>query len=662
MKHNFKFLGLLLILPFLAENLAAQSVTWKPENPTPGGNLNFVYSAKGGDLEFSDSPKATLSVFDGRRWTGKDIPLTRKGEGWSAVYPVPQNTLFLALKFYQGDPSNPEAKDINGGKGYYRKISSDSGMDRSGSNMAEALFRTGMTADWNTNSFVSPNRDSKVVDSLLSREEDNSKGIPRSMFFNYLELKGLTMSSTDYAKWVDARIKSEAGKGELTEDFLAGMRRYYIRTKNKYGSDRIEELINQKFPSSGTARLLAYRKAADGKFGGEFQIAVENYLKKYPYSEWKKKPDSKGYLYYEIFRGLGSQYFDSGQTEKFLSLFNEIDFKTANEIYRWNITRGQMAGKVDRKMLYGLSKKIIPYLLKHRQDGSYLSDFGGDRKKAQENADNQLDDRLFTHIYLANNQEDFNGANDHFRFLSSKGAYKDADLNEMHLNVLTKIGHLDSIKPMLERAVAENAVTPFMFDKLKSVYKSEHSGKEDGYPAYLASLTPDEKIKEMRELVMEDMVNHPLIPFTLEDADGNLVSSADWKNKVVVIDFWATWCRPCIMAFPGMQLLVDKYAADTQVKIYMIGTMQSGDYKSKSVNYVRGEGYRFNLLHDAIGSTGEQDQVFKSLVPLFKSSAIPRKIIVKNGVVRYSSEGYSGSPSQLRDELSMAIEILKKED
>ena len=165
----------------------------------------------------------------------------------------------------------------------------------------------------------------------------------------------------------------------------------------------------------------------------------------------------------------------------------------------------------------------------------------------------------------------------------------------------------------------------------------------------------------MKSHVLSNMVNYPLVPFRLEDANGGFVNSMDWKDKIVVIDFWATWCRPCIEAFPGMQLLVDQYAKDTEVAVYMIGTMQFGDYKFKSVNYVRSQGYRFNLLHDAVGSKGEQDQVFKSLVPLFKSSAIPRKIIVKNGMVRYSSEGYSGSPSQLRDELSTAVEMLRAE-
>jgi hypothetical protein len=111
-----------------------------------------------------------------------------------------------------------------------------------------------------------------------------------------------------------------------------------------------------------------------------------------------------------------------------------------------------------------------------------------------------------------------------------------------------------------------------------------------------------------------------------------------------------------------MQMLVDKYAQDPQVAVYMVGTMQTGNYKEKSEGYVKQEGFRFNLLHDAVNKkTGEQDLVFRSFVPFFQSSAIPRKVILKDGVMRYTSEGYSGSPSKLVDELTYAIELLKAE-
>jgi thiol-disulfide isomerase/thioredoxin len=49
--------------------------------------------------------------------------------------------------------------------------------------------------------------------------------------------------------------------------------------------------------------------------------------------------------------------------------------------------------------------------------------------------------------------------------------------------------------------------------------------------------------------------------FTLSDLQGHVISSADLKGKVVLIDFWATWCQPCKKEMPGYQKLLDRYAS-----------------------------------------------------------------------------------------------------
>jgi thiol-disulfide isomerase/thioredoxin len=47
--------------------------------------------------------------------------------------------------------------------------------------------------------------------------------------------------------------------------------------------------------------------------------------------------------------------------------------------------------------------------------------------------------------------------------------------------------------------------------------------------------------------------------FNLKDLEGHALSSTDLRGKVVLIDFWATWCQPCKKEMPGYQKLADRY-------------------------------------------------------------------------------------------------------
>jgi thiol-disulfide isomerase/thioredoxin len=60
-------------------------------------------------------------------------------------------------------------------------------------------------------------------------------------------------------------------------------------------------------------------------------------------------------------------------------------------------------------------------------------------------------------------------------------------------------------------------------------------------------------------LAVAGEIGSRLPDFSVKDLQGRQISSADLQGKVVLIDFWATWCQPCKKEMPGYQKLVDRY-------------------------------------------------------------------------------------------------------
>jgi thiol-disulfide isomerase/thioredoxin len=152
------------------------------------------------------------------------------------------------------------------------------------------------------------------------------------------------------------------------------------------------------------------------------------------------------------------------------------------------------------------------------------------------------------------------------------------------------------------------------------------------------------------------MIKEPAPLFSLKGLDGKTVSLASLKGKTVIIDFWATWCGPCIQSFPGMQIAKNKYKGNPDVVFLFIDTWENGsDYLLGVKKFIADKGYSFHVLMDETGADKKQSKVVSS----YKVEGIPTKFIIdKNGDIRFKYIGYSGSTEAVVNEVTAMIELL----
>ncbi len=166
-----------------------------------------------------------------------------------------------------------------------------------------------------------------------------------------------------------------------------------------------------------------------------------------------------------------------------------------------------------------------------------------------------------------------------------------------------------------------------------------------------AFLKQDKQNPDMRQRATRYMENIELArakmapPFSVTTIDGNHISMDDLAGKVVLLDFWATWCGPCREALPHVRQIAQKFAGQPFVVLSV--SLDNDDAKWR--DFVAKNGMTWTQYRDG-GFTGQ-------LSRQFNVQAIPATFTIDaDGVVEDQHVGDANIEGKLKKLIAKAVE------
>jgi thiol-disulfide isomerase/thioredoxin len=228
------------------------------------------------------------------------------------------------------------------------------------------------------------------------------------------------------------------------------------------------------------------------------------------------------------------------------------------------------------------------------------------------------------------------------------------EVNQRYAMILMALDRDEEAFDKLDELVKAGITNAWIRNNLEKLYVKVKGAA--GYDAYMAKIDGQMNDRMIKSLPTR-MIDEPAPSFTLQDMEGRTVSLDDYKGKVVVVDFWATWCGPCKASFPAMQQVVNKYKSDADVQFLFIHTWEKGSNAMEAVReYLEETKYPFHVAMD--WKVGSYNPVVKS----FNVTGIPTKFIIdKNGHIRFRIMGFvKGTDATAAEELSAMIALAEK--
>ena len=616
--------GLLWLTP-----AAAQVLVFTPSQPSVGETITVAYNetAPGASIRNADAMRMDVMIMrEGESPLLKEVPLTKGSAGWSGAFVLEDSTARLIIF----RPTAGSLSDNNGGKPWATTIydASKRPLKNSHLMMGQFLSGSGMPgfkhdadfpaarAEMETEKKFHPDNYQADLDGwrLLVREKPGDETLARvaGELDRYMDTyRGNELAVAGALSWFDQT--GQKGRGD-------SIRAAFVASNPK---GRVAETVRRMEWSQ--ERNPAKRAALIAKFKDDF-------------------PQS-GQVASTLDGLLVRSYLQSGDTAKAVATLEGMvapDYSVYNMV-AWgmidkgtNLEQGVEIARRGAELALASGDAMKP---------SYMSAAEWDESNAWGRAA-----MLDTYAYGLFKQGQMKESVRLFGEAYSLTKGQEADIVERYVAALAAAGDNEQVLKVARESVVAGKASGIVIEEFRSSY-GKVRGSDAGFDEALGEARKAGEAMA-REKLLKGRIDKPGIDFTLTDLEGKAVRLSDQQGKVVVLDFWATWCGPCKSSFPTLQEVFEKYRSNDRVAIFALNTWErvGGRQREELVKKFMAENkYTFPVLFD------------EGFVDRYGVEGIPTKFIIdKKGRIAFKSIGFNGADEMMR-ELTMQLDLLVAE-
>ena len=637
------FFVALLLTSMLSVSAQSGSFTFTPAQPKQGETINIVFDP-GKVLSPTDKKvEGVAYLYNEKTNKAKEVVLTKTSKGYTGSVKTDADTRAVAFGFSSGE------KKLNASEeGQVVMLYADKDRPATGAGTAMALIYN----SWG-NYLMGIERKPELALSYIEKDynefPDNRAG-NRDLYFQMLN----AVKKKDAHPVLLKELEAIENGRELTEKDYQFLSTWYPRLQQKEKGEEIAKTMKSKFPDGNWKKSEMQTTFYNEKNPENLEKMYAEFVGKYPAKDEMEK-SNHAYMQAYIARVYATDK-EMKDLTKFKKYMQELPVESRNASFN-NTAWGMAEKDVDLEFAKQISWEATNWAKNEmtKPTGEQPSM----RTKKQWDEDRKFTYSMYadTYAYILYKLGDYKTGMSYAKDAAAIRKMKDPEYNDRYAMLLEKTAPPAQVKKELEQFAKDGVAGKETKAVLKRAYISQ-KGSEEGYEEYITALNRY-GIEKLKAELAKKMVNDPAPKFRLVNLQGKDVDLNELKGKVVVVDFWATWCGPCVASFPGMQKAVDKYKNDPNVAFLFIDTWEGGDNKEKREktvkDFIEKNKYSFNVLYD----TPEKDDPNSFVVVSeYKVNGIPTKFVIDHdGKIRFKSVGYSGNEDGLVEEISLMIEM-----